>query len=423
MIDTRTVVCFVGFSVALAAGCGSGETGTLTTSSETGGAGGDTSSQHGGGHPSSSSSTSSSTASSTSSSGSTASTSSTSSTSSASSTSSTSASSSTSSSTSSSSSGGGTTGLHVSGNKLLDGTKVVRLLGVNHSGSEYMCLGGGFFDGPVDQASVSAIKSWHANAVRVPLNEDCWLAINGAPAASSGSSYQNAIAQYVDLLRQNGLYVILELHWNAGGTNLSNGQQPMADSDHAPAFWTSVANAFKSDRGVVFDLYNEPHDIAWSCWQNGGCQVNGWNVAGMNQLIQAVRSTGAQNVVMAGGLGYSGDLSGWLANKPTDSTGNLVASFHNYNFTGCGDTSCWSSQVQPVANVVPLVTGELGENDCAHGYIDSYMSWADSVGISYLGWAWNTYDCGGFPSLISNFDGTPTAFGAGLQAHLATVNP
>jgi hypothetical protein len=306
----------------------------------------------------------------------------------------------------------------------MDGTKTVRLFGVNHSGSEYQCIhNSGIFDGPADATSAMEILSWHANTVRVPLNEDCWLNINGAPAQYSGTPYQNNISNYVNTLRQHGLYVIVDLHWNNGGGAPANAQQQMADEDHASAFWTSVASAFKGDLGVVFDLYNEPHDVSWACWLNGGCQVNGWNVAGMQQLLNAVRATGAQNVVMAGGLQFAGDLSQWLANKPNDPTGNLAASFHSYNFSNCHDMACWTGQLAPVAAQVPLITGELGENDCAHGYIDGFMGWADSAGVSYLGWAWNAdFNCSVGPSLISNWNGTPTNFGAGFMAHLQQVN-
>jgi hypothetical protein len=66
-----------------------------------------------------------------------------------------------------------------------------------------------------------------------------------------------------------------------------------------------------------------------------------------------------------------------------------------------------------------LITGENGENDCAHGFVDAYMAWADGVGVSYLGWAWNPYDCKTFPALITDYaTGAPTAFGQGLMAHL-----
>ncbi len=140
----------------------------------------------------------------------------------------------------------------------------------------------------------------------------------------------------------------------------------------------------------------------------------------MQSLVNAVRATGATQPIMVGGLAWSNDLSGWLASKPADPANMLVASFHNYNFNVC-DPSCWNATVATVANQVPVVTGELGENDCAHGYIDQYMPWADAHGISYLGWTWDTWDCASGPALISNYDGTPTAFGVGFRNHLALL--
>jgi hypothetical protein len=140
----------------------------------------------------------------------------------------------------------------------------------------------------------------------------------------------------------------------------------------------------------------------------------------MQSLVDAVRSTGATQPIMVGGLAWANDMSGWLANEPSDPAHALVVSFHNYNFNTCSP-ACWDSTVAPVAAQVPVVTGELGENDCAHGYIDQYMAWADSHGISYLGWTWDTWDCSNGPALISNYDGTPTAFGIGFRDHLALL--
>jgi hypothetical protein len=309
----------------------------------------------------------------------------------------------------------------VSANRLVDGNgTTIRLLGVNRSGTEYACIQGwGIFDGPNDATSVAAMAAWHINAVRIPLNEDCWLDINGVNPAYGGAAYQTAIQSYVNLLHQSGLYAILDLHWNAPGTAQATGQQVMADADHAPAFWTSVATSFKADPAVVFDLYNEPHDVTWSCWQSG-CTSPGWTTAGMQSLVDAVRATGATQPIMVGGLAWANDLSGWLANAPSDPAHALVVSFHNYNFNTCSPT-CWDSTVAPIAAQVPVVTGELGENDCAHGYIDQYMAWADSHGISYLGWTWDTWNCNNGPALISSYDGTPTAFGIGFRDHLAAL--
>jgi hypothetical protein len=315
----------------------------------------------------------------------------------------------------------------VSGNKLVNGAgQVVRLLGVNRSGAEYACIQGwGIFDGPVDAASIAAIKTWKTNVVRVPLNEDCWLGINGVNPAYGGANYQRAIGDYVGRLHAAGFVVILDLHVAAPGTTKSTSIVVMADADHAPAFWSSVASYFKGDPGVIFDLYNEPHDISWPCWRDGCVTSEGWRTAGMQSLVNAVRSTGARQPIMVGGLGWASDLSQWRTYRPNDSANQLIASFHLYNFSGCNQRSCWDSTVAPVAASHPVVTGEVGQNDCAHWFLDAYMAWADSKGISYLGWTWNTgggWTCTNGPTLISNFNGTPTNFGVGLRDHLVALN-
>ncbi|MGZ6792567.1 MAG: glycoside hydrolase family 5 protein, partial [Mycobacteriales bacterium] len=296
----------------------------------------------------------------------------------------------------------------------------VQLLGVDRAGTEYACAQGwGIFDGPTDAAAVAAIAAWHANAVRVPLNESCWLGINGVSPTYGGAAYRDAITAWVGRLHAAGLVAVLDLHWNAPGTALATSQQDMADADHAPAFWTSVASAFRTDPGVVFDLYNEPHDISWDCWRNGCTTAGGWQAAGMQSLVDAVRATGATQPVIANGDQWGGDLSGWLAHRPVDPAGQLVAGLHEYSFGGCVTTACWDGVLAPVAASVPVVTGELGEDDCGGAFVSAFMAWADAHGLGYLGWTWNTWDCRTGPALISGWDGTPTAFGAAVQSHFA----
>ncbi|TDB83576.1 cellulase family glycosylhydrolase, partial [Actinomadura sp. 7K534] len=330
--------------------------------------------------------------------------------------------------------------LSVSGNRLVDaGGGTVRLRGVNRSGGEFACVQGyAFWDGPMDAASVAAIRSWNVNAVRVPLNSDCWLGLDNVDPAYRGAAYQNAVKDYVALLKENGITPILELHWSHGlwtgydshcETAAAECLKPMPDARYAPDFWRQLADAFKGDRAVVFDLFNEPYpnnlqvmdyEQAWRCWRDGGdaCPGLTFEAAGMQDLLDAIRGTGAANVVLAGGNSYSNDLSRWLAMKPSDPTGNLAASWHSYNFNYCSDEACWDEQIAPVAAQVPLVAGEFGENTCAHGYADRLMAWLDAHGASYLGWTWNTWDCSSGPSLISSYDGTPTPYGAGLRDHL-----
>jgi endoglucanase len=328
--------------------------------------------------------------------------------------------------------------LRVSGNAFVDENGATRrLLGVNRSGGEFMCVQGyGIFDGPVDDASVKAIAAWKANAVRVPLNEECWLGLSHINSAYRGANYINAVKEFVTRLEANGITPILELHWSHGkhtggdthcADEYATCQKPMPDAQYTPAFWSSVAQTFKGDQAVVFDLFNEPFPdrattdltAAWKCWRDGGsCPGIEYQVAGMQSLVTAIRNTGARNVILLGGLAYSNDMRQWLTYKPSDPAGNLAAAWHTYNFNTCSSESCFNEQLAPVIAQVPFVAGEIGENTCSHGYIDRVMAWLDAKRASYLGWTWNTWDCSAGPSLISDFNGTPTAFGIGLRDHL-----
>ncbi|WPO70170.1 glycoside hydrolase family 5 protein [Streptomyces sp. KN37] len=332
--------------------------------------------------------------------------------------------------------------LHVEGNRLVgpDGA-AHRLLGVNRSGGEFACVQGwGIFDGPVDDASVKAIADWNANTVRIPLNEECWLGTANIDPRYRGAAYRTAIDGLVQRVQAHGMTPVLELHWTHGRyTGNSAGchdvhascQKPMPGAAHTPAFWTSVANTYKSDPEVVFDLFNEPYPDratlttaqAWACWRDGGtCPGIDYEVAGMQDLLDAVRGTGARNLVLTAGIAYSNDLSGWLEHAPHDPAGNLAAAWHVYNFNACADESCWNRTLAPVADRVPLVAGEIGENTCSHGFVDRVMKWFDDRRLSYLGWTWNAWDCSSGPALIRSYDGTPTPFGIGLRDHLRALD-
>ncbi len=315
---------------------------------------------------------------------------------------------------------------HVAGNHLVDAHgKTLILRGVNRPGADYACRHGQqVFVGPTDEASIKIMKSWKVNSVRIPLNEDCWLGINGIPKATGGLNYQAAIKAYVALLARQGLVSILDLQWSGPGSQAATNGRSMADLDHSVAFWSSVANVFRQSDHVLFDLFNEPHDISWSCWKNGCTTPQGWKTAGMQQLVSAVRQAGASQPIMLGGLDWANRLDRWLNFMPSDPRHQLVASFHVYSKNPCNNISCWNRQVAPVAKRVPVVTGEIGEYDCTSNFIDRYMPWADARGISYLAWAWiegKGYTCNSGPTLIVNYLGTPTPYGQGYRDHLVLV--
>ncbi len=334
--------------------------------------------------------------------------------------------------------------LAVSGNHFVDQNgHVVVLRGANTSGTEYACVSeDSIFDGTQEASSTSiaAMRSWGFNAARVELNESCWLGVQRVSPAYSGLAYQHAIEQYVNELNAAGMYVIVDMHFSSkGGRAKAKRQLPMPDEHYAPAFWTSVANAFKGNPAVIFDLFNEPYPnhntdsaASWKCVLEGTagrtCKGVPYQAAGMQQLLNAVRATGATNVVMAGGPQYAGDLDRWLQYKPADPLGQLAASIHIYwknpsnpDYSPCYASSCWSGVLAPLSTQVPIVVGEFGELDCGDTLYPPFLDFADQHGISYLGWAWFVGPCAAEPSLITSYSGTPSAFGIGYKQHLASL--
>jgi aryl-phospho-beta-D-glucosidase BglC (GH1 family) len=318
----------------------------------------------------------------------------------------------------------------VKGNKLVNGKgQSIRLLGVSRSGTEYKCAEeDGFFEGPTDMASIEVMKSWHINSVRVPLNESCWLGTGGIDPEFSGNAYRQQIREFVGRLQSVGLYVILDLHWAAPGNNRAGGIIPMPDADHALDFWRSVANEYKENHAVIFDLYNEPRpEVNWECWENG-CEVEDqyfgrYAVVGMRQMVETVRSTGAEQPLILTGTKWGQNLRGWLSHVPPDPDHAEIAANHTYaEFTECL-AKCKKAIVN-VHRTYPVVTAEFGQSDCQSTYIDPYMEWADKEGISYLAWAWDSgpgWGCTEGPSLISDYSGTPTEFGLGFREHLRAL--
>jgi hypothetical protein len=120
-----------------------------------------------------------------------------------------------------------------------------------------------------------------------------------------------------------------------------------------------------------------------------------YKALGMQTLVDAIRSTGAGQPILLGGLSYANELSQWLAYEPSDPDHQLAASFHNYQGERCESEACWNSTIASLAEHVPVVTGEFDQEECPISggddptdFDNRYMDWADSHGVSYLAWGW-----------------------------------
>jgi hypothetical protein len=297
-------------------------------------------------------------------------------------------------------------GYHVTGNTIYDSAGRPHLFhGVDRPSLEWSATGD-----HLSLADYQLMASWRANVVRIALNQDYWL--------QDTASYPQTVDQQVQWAESAGLDVILDLHWSdKGDPSNAAAQQRMADA-RSLLLWSSVASKYKEDGRVLLELYNEPHDVPWSVWLNGGPSGDGFMVAGMQQLYDAVRATGAKNLVFVGGLQYAYDLSG----VPQYSVHgyNVVYATHPYNQPN-KQPGQWDLGFGAVSAMYPVMATEFGDTSasCATDYYSELIAYADAHNISWSGWAWYPSGCQ-FPSLIADWSGTPTAAGQVEKAALRT---
>lgn len=365
---------------------------------------------------------------------------------------------------------GGRLALTVNGGHLVDAKNaVVQLRGANYSGFEFVAIQGwspsdpsGAQAGQAGGPKWSAMQAWKINTVRVPLNEASWLGYTCTDTSGvvhnpdPGGNYKTAVKTLVDQATAAGMYVILDLHWTAPGNACPMLQTQMADADHSLDFWTSVATMFKNYPSVMFELFNEPYlnfDFTGDTWaymmKGTGGSFSGypatsnsgawkdvkqpWAIASYQAMINAVRATGATNVVLVGAMQYAQDLSGWLANKPTDPLNQMAAAWHPYRlYNSAWDYAypnfypqVFTDAKNILAAGIPLVMTEIGGQNTAGTpncpICTTMTNFGDDNGASVIGWAWDVW---GDPEnvLIKDVNGTPTdgygqVFRSWLLAH------
>ena len=210
-------------------------------------------------------------------------------------------------------------------------------------------------------------------------------------------------------------------------------------SEEDIAFWKDAGTRYKNDPAVLFELFNEPHTLSWKAWRFGGPiddkppaaataagnaeKKPAETTVGMQALLDAVRASGANNLVIAGGLDWGYDLAGVingfaLADKP-DGDG-VIYSSHIYPWK-----SDWQHHTLDAAARFPVFIGEVG---CPEKWEDFQFippagrgemlgpncTWPNDIlgtiqkyKLNWTGFSFHPA-CG--PPLISDWNYTPTSY-------------
>jgi endoglucanase len=308
--------------------------------------------------------------------------------------------------------------LHVVGNKILNKEgKEVWLQGVNIMSLDWNPQGERIL-----LSTKVAIEEWKANIIRLAVKENYWFGKDSSQK-DGGKAYRELVDATINLAANRGAYVLLDLH-----------RYKAPQAEHAD-FWKDAATRYKDHPALVFDMFNEPHGTSWEVWKSGGfvpvkkegvdetaflteeekIKNNvGFRSIGMQGLLDAIRSTGAKNVVLAGGLDYGYDLSGIAKGFALDDKGGngIIYGSHIYPWK-----KGYQEKVLVIADKYPILSGENGANTKKISFIpenqqEDAATWVPRflgmVQKYHLHWTGFSFHPKASPILISDWDYTPT---------------
>lgn len=175
--------------------------------------------------------------------------------------------------------------------------------------------------------------------------------------------------------------------------------------------WKQIASQFAGDRGVLFELLNEPRPAPntrnWQRW-----------AAAMTATLRTVRETGAKNVVIADGLAVGQVIDG----APVLDDPQVAYASHPYALHPAGQTrGAWDGKFGNFSRRAPVVITEWGSGGyhCDADTPESSVRFIQylqehAIGLEAGTWDWGP---GGFGSARWDFPNGKFSSFEGLSCH------
>ena len=258
------------------------------------------------------------------------------------------------------------------------------LFGMNVCGFDFVNDGPGQEDPdayvvPSYDAVDYLIDKKNVQVIRLPITwERLQKSLSGPLAMVDGFD------ELVSYITGKGIYVIIDPHNDGDGLSF-NGQEVTQQS--FVNLWTLLALQYRTCARCIFGLYNEPRSRTFdpSNQDTSGEMVTTW-MTWSQGAVDAIRQTGAKNLILVPGLHYTGtrDWAGgnwWGLNNTgngmlagiKDPGNNLAFDLHSYfdkDYNG-KEPGCASFDVHPYAADAPG----------AYGGLQWAIDWARAAGV------------------------------------------
>ena len=221
------------------------------------------------------------------------------------------------------------------------GTKIYDPLG-----EEFIAKGINMFAWEGITQANSLINDWGFNTIRVP---NYLLGSYDQPHPADNNYGTNH--QIVDVFTSLGAVVIFDAHDRIGG------YYEDAEWEILKNYWRDMAQEFKDNPNVWFNLQNEPG--------NATANPEKW-VSYHRELIDIIRAEGADNLVVVDGEAWGQDYHTQTiathANQILDNNENVVFSIHAYEQWNNNDIASYLDELY--VRDIPVIIGEYGaENE------------------------------------------------------------
>lgn len=261
------------------------------------------------------------------------------------------------------------TGFYVADKKLYDSNcNEFVMRGVNYPYAWYSARN--------TQQDFAAIAAAGGNAVRIVMTTGArWTRTSG-----------DELTQLIGWAKAAKLVTIVEVHDTTGWSE----QSGSVDLANATSYWSSpdVAGALKGQEAyVILNIGNEPM---------GNTTTDQWAPRHVT-AVQALRNAGFEHTLMIDAPNWGQDWESTMMNGvgsaiwDADVRKNLVLSVHMYHVFGTPQSVGSYMNTYLSNNAAPLVVGEFAADHGADGDVaeEAILSFAESLGIGYLGWSWS----------------------------------
>jgi hypothetical protein len=240
----------------------------------------------------------------------------------------------------------------------------------------------------ITPADISFIKKSGFNSVRVPFNYRLFVS-DSAPTRLEGEGYR-LLDDVVAWCKQEGLYVILDMHAAPGGQTGDNiddgyGYPFLFESADSQALtiniWRKIAGRFRNEPTVIgYDLLNEPIAHFFDA-----ASLNPKLEPLYRRIVAGIREVDRNHVVVLGGAQW--DTNFKFFGPPFDR--KLVYTFHKYwmdvNKGAIQEYLDFRDQ-----HHVPVWMGESGEN--TDEWISSFRMLLEANNIGWCFWPYKRMD-------------------------------